>query len=178
MRESKRRNSKYFPIHTLPSSHLPKTHGLSPSGDSQKLGSCGNACLIATSSHSPTAPWDGDSMTEAVLEKQGKHGQLSEAEKSNNKSQIFTMRAKRVGAQLLWACAGGWGFSLALLPALGSATRCLCGHNHWTLLHLRGVRCSNQPVGQSMCIPWACLLHSKSPPSMWLLTLSVTGMPR
>ena len=114
MRESKRRNSKYFPIHTLPSSHLPKTHGLYPSGDSQMLGSCGNACLIPTSSQSPTALWDGDSMTEDVMEKEGKHAQLSEAEKSNNKSQIFTMRAKRVGAQSLWACAGGWGFSLAL----------------------------------------------------------------
>jgi hypothetical protein len=32
------------------------------------------------------------------MEKQGKHVQLSEAEKSNNEIQIFKMRAKSVGA--------------------------------------------------------------------------------
>lgn len=98
MRESRRMNSKYFPNHTLPSSHLPKTHDLSPSGDSQMLGSCGNACLIPTSPYSPTALWDWDSMTENVMEKQGKHVQLSEAEKSDDKIQVFKMRAKFAGA--------------------------------------------------------------------------------
>lgn len=62
------------------------------------LGSCGNACLIPTSPYSPTALWDWDSMTENVMEKQGKHVQLSEAEKSDDKIQVFKMRAKFAGA--------------------------------------------------------------------------------
>ena len=155
-------NSKYFPIHTLPSSHLPKTHDLSPSGDFQMLGTVETLVLYQPLHIAPLP-----SGTVILWQRMSWRSKASMFNSLKQRSQIIKFRFSKWGPNL-------WGLNYCG-PAWGAgASVCVCshslalhslsfGHNHWTLLSLRGVSCSDQPVGQSMCIPWACLLHNISP---------------
>lgn len=84
------------PYHPISQRHLAFLQG----GESQMLGSCGNACVIPLP-HWASLPYGTcDSVTENIMKKQGKYIWLSEAGDSTREFQIFKMRVKLEGAWL------------------------------------------------------------------------------